>query len=333
MDTKRAEGRIVGRRILGKTLAFCRLHNQDEQLVFKQKNLSANSRFPSKTELLVGKLLHAEAITDENGELVVSTWRILPDTTSTIAVEGNEEQQKLCRNWTLGKECAKHCEFRHHFNSPEELEITQRIAETREQNKKRDLKLMEEYHRSDPFQNKAFKALRADLFVNWIIETFGKEKLQKGTGVIDIAGGAGKIADCFIKHGITCTVIDPKIRRKQKFQSERGDLGYRQITECFSYEFLKNPLHLNLIENSSLMIGLHADQPTVDIVKIALDFNKPFAVVPCCVFTNLFPDRRLPSGQPVVTTEHLCQYIQSFHPQIQCGFLNFKGRNKVCYFV
>jgi len=36
---------------------------------------------------------------------------------------------------------------------------------------------------------------------------------------------------------------------------------------------------------------MHPDQATESIVDFALHFNKPFAVIPCCVFPRLFPNR------------------------------------------
>ena len=38
------------------------------------------------------------------------------------------------------------------------------------------------------------------------------------------------------------------------------------------------------LQACSLVIGLHPDQATDSIVDFAMQFGKPFAVVPCCVF-------------------------------------------------
>ena len=38
------------------------------------------------------------------------------------------------------------------------------------------------------------------------------------------------------------------------------------------------------LQSCSLVLGLHPDQATDSIVDFALQFGKPFAVVPCCVF-------------------------------------------------
>ena len=40
-----------------------------------------------------------------------------------------------------------------------------------------------------------------------------------------------------------------------------------------------------------------ADEATEPIIDAALRFGRPFAVVPCCVFPRLFPQRELPRGR------------------------------------
>ena len=51
-----------------------------------------------------------------------------------------------------------------------------------------------------------------------------------------------------------------------------------------------------ILENCSCIIGLHPDQATGAIVEFAVKHRKPFIVVPCCVFSRLFPDRFVPSS-------------------------------------
>jgi len=47
-----------------------------------------------------------------------------------------------------------------------------------------------------------------------------------------------------------------------------------------------------------LAVGMHPDQATEPIIDAALALGKPFAVVPCCVFPDLFPHRRTRTGGP-----------------------------------
>ena len=54
-------------------------------------------------------------------------------------------------------------------------------------------------------------ANRHQQFVSWLIEHFGRDLLQSGAGVLDVAGGAGGIAfELAFRRGIPCVVIDPR---------------------------------------------------------------------------------------------------------------------------
>jgi hypothetical protein len=83
----------------------------------------------------------------------------------------------------------------------------------------------------------------------------------------------------------------------------------------------------------TLVVGLHPDQATEAIVDCALRANKPFAVVPCCVFPLLFPERQL-SGQPVRSYEQFLDYLQAKHPAIRRHELeNTPGCNVVLWWL
>lgn len=87
-----------------------------------------------------------------------------------------------------------------------------------------------------------------------------------------------------------------------------------------------------LLSEASIFVGMHPDQATEYIVDAALELNKPFAVVPCCVFTNLFPKRKTPSGSIVRTYEELIEYLQHKDPRIRKEYLPYScGRNIVLY--
>ena len=83
--------------------------------------------------------------------------------------------------------------------------------------------------------------------------------------------------------------------------------------------------------------GMHSDEATEDIVDMALLHDKPFAIVPCCVFAHLAPGRRLPAldgegeGEIVRDINQFVRYLKAKSPRIVEALLPFEGRNKVLY--
>ena len=59
----------------------------------------------------------------------------------------------------------------------------------------------------------------------------------------------------------------------------------------------------------SVVLGMHPDEATEDIVDLALKDAKPFAVTPCCVFPNQNPHRHTADGRPVRSYEEFCEYL------------------------
>lgn len=88
-----------------------------------------------------------------------------------------------------------------------------------------------------------------------------------------------------------------------------------------------------LLKNCSFVIGLHPDQATGAIVEFAVKYKKPFVVVPCCVFSRLFPNRFVHNdldGKKVVvsTKKQLIDWCVSLDPEnIKISELPFQGSN------
>ncbi len=150
------------------------------------------------------------------------------------------------------------------------------------------------------------------------------------TGVLDIAGGRGDLAHALsTEFGVDTTVIDP-VQRPPRHASRRPAVSgaaaspgrVRQLVQPFDESF-GQPCHSHdpvveqgqmpqkqetetaewLLENASVLVGLHPDQPTGDIVTVANSRHgargpAPFAVVPCCVFSELFPERTIGDARP-----------------------------------
>ncbi|KAL3667453.1 hypothetical protein V7S43_007675 [Phytophthora oleae] len=189
----------------------------------------------------------------------------------------------------------------------------------------------------DP-HSKIDKAQRSRIFCDWLVESLNGERLAAGTGVVDIAGGKGDIPiQLWIQRGIPTTLIDPrpmklgKYNRKlvAKVETTKCRKMSPQLLRCLDEETLK--LHSELFADCSLLVGMHPDEATEAIVDAALTLGKPFAIVPCCVMSRVFPDRQCQDGTPVDTYETFVRYLLEKHPSIQRAFLPFAGRNQVLY--
>jgi hypothetical protein len=79
----------------------------------------------------------------------------------------------------------------------------------------------------------------------------------------------------------------------------------------------------------SCCIGMHSDQATEAIVDFGIASGKPYAVVPCCVFPDMFKGRKLPSGKAVRTYDQFVEFLLAKGAKMQ--ILDFPGRNIVVY--
>lgn len=86
------------------------------------------------------------------------------------------------------------------------------------------------------------------------------------------------------------------------------------------------------VANASCLVGMHPDEATDWIVDTALREGKPFAVVPCCVFSDLFA-RRTAEGKAVTTYDGLVRHLLAKDPSVRLSWLPFEGKNCVVYRV
>lgn len=86
------------------------------------------------------------------------------------------------------------------------------------------------------------------------------------------------------------------------------------------------------VHGCSCVVALHPDQAAEGAIRLALKLDKPFAVVPCCVYAAEFPKRKLQrSGQPVRSYEELLEYLQDLDPRIQRAELDFEGKSTLLF--
>ena len=214
--------------------------------------------------------------------------------------------------------------------------------------------------------------------------------LNKGSGVLDVAGGSGHLSLAFSSMGIKSTVVDPRktvgklpgrdrkaLKRLIKNSKEGSDSGsgsrikilpppiefsslrawFAKRPEGIDVEFREGlsqadegtavePIPIcsmcskdNLLPQCSTIVALHPDEATGDIVDFAVTHRIPFVIVPCCVFSRLFPMRFKPlkegndviKRQLVSTYDDLIEFLASKDDSIQISKLDFDGANTVLW--
>lgn len=188
------------------------------------------------------------------------------------------------------------------------------------------------------------KSRRAHMFAAWLIRTYGRDFLRKNGGVLDIAGGKGKLSvELALQGGIRCTIIDPLIRKHGQFLHPRDAKRIRKasvphpqlLAKTFNTGDFLDEEH-SLVDGAQILVGLHPDECTEDILDAALIREKPFAIVPCCVFPGIFTSRmrRDPTTgktSHVRSYEHFLDYLLAKDSRLEKTELDFEGRNTVIY--
>lgn len=176
---------------------------------------------------------------------------------------------------------------------------------------------------------------RASVVVKWLLQEFGLDKLRR-EGVVDIGGGRGELAARLAHcHEIPCILVEerdvdlqdtlrrrvaPKLPRRYREKllaeggSDRLEKHVRVIRDRWPLRDTTPP---------GILVGLHADGATESIVDVALRERRSFAVVPCCVFRQLFN----PSGEDAYV--EFCEHLENKDETISRTVLDFSGRN-VC---
>jgi hypothetical protein len=191
--------------------------------------------------------------------------------------------------------------------------------------------------------NKKHKAMRAKLFAAFLIESFGQQMFQEDHGsapaILDVAGGKGMLSlELSLQSQSQCTIIDPLVRGK-RVKQEYNSRTMKRIQKAngnvplhLAQSFRLNEKCLELVKCSTIIVGLHPDECTEDIIDAALLTNKPAAIIPCCVFASLFPERKLKNGKLVCSYDDFLLYLMEKDERISCCALPFEGKNQVLVF-
>ena len=235
---------------------------------------------------------------------------------------------EICKFWVNSASCPlRNCTLKHVMGEERVLAKKAWLEERAAQKLQKAMGVAERVGDHLAVTEKVPKRLRAEVFCRWLIETFGKEVLTAGSGVLDVAGGKGEISQRLAEANISSTVIDPRDCRKGR------DRGVKHILQNFDSSMWNDASFEPLLRKCSCVVGMHPDQATEPIVDFAIAMNKPFAVIPCCVFPkqSVFRTNQQNDQDLVVTYEDFVSYLQSKHPDLRRHCLEFKGRNVVIY--
>lgn len=254
-----------------------------------------------------------------------------PDISSTTPVKRSRSDQEFelpCKHFLNTGKCLKSsCRYLH----PEDKkELNEKRVEFVK--RKRDKQLL--VHEGDFMCDLASGCQRAKVYADWIVERFGIDFLKTGL-ILDIGGGRGDLAfELGTKLGLDCVVVDPRPQKFKRWQlklikKQPSSKVAKHIQDFFNKDFFTK--HCVDIESVKLVVGLHPDEATEPIVDLAVDFSLNFSVIPCCVFAQDFPHRRLQNGASPSSYEDFCDFLVEKSSGIEQDMLQFVGKNKVLF--
>jgi len=286
-------------------------------------------------------ILHGDTITDTKGEgkcnKISTGWiqfaRSIP-LTCRVVIDDNLTKHKYNAKGALHLECYDIIDIPKFRKSTQDYNFSQQPCHKRFDRKER--------HR---------------IFAEWLLKIYGAEFLSRGSGILDIAGGGGRLSNAFYNLGIKSCLLDPDPRcdvEKVPFEVIDEPLigNGSDLTQDAEKDenYLSNPTLIkrkerirNIVSSCSIIVGLHPDEATEAVIDTSLRLGKLFAVMPCCVFRNLNPERLDIRKQeryrgvrdPFRSYNTFCRYL--LHDKAPMGMrfssenLPIEGRNKVIY--
>ena len=133
--------------------------------------------------------------------------------------QDRDEKVKLCTAWINTGSCprASACKLRHGTCG---VAIGKARAKWIEERRQRRAALPSTPGDDVPTQDKLGYRARGAVMASWMANTFRHEDLEKG--ILDVAGGRGDLSfELSLAHSFTCTVVDPRPIRLNKFQHRR----------------------------------------------------------------------------------------------------------------
>ena len=121
-----------------------------------------------------------------------------------------------------------------------------------------------------------------------------------------------------------------------KGETKKSACSSSTSTSTSTSEIVDHVVAMEILQKAKLVLGMHPDQAAGPIVEYAVSHGIDFAVVPCCVYSDEFPKRKMKSGKRVTSYDDLCQYLEELAPpgEIQrCVIPMMEGKNVCLYRV
>ena len=156
--------------------------------------------------------------------------------------------------------------------------------------------------------------------------------------LIEYIGNDG-ILDKLVEHQYNM-FIKTNCEHNNGVLQSKGTKGIKTINhDLFNKDSLKERIRndciqfKNMVKQCSCLIGMHPDIATEYIVDMGLQYNIPFAIIPCCVFPNSFPKRKLRNGIEPRKYNQFCQYLCEKNSSINITKLDtMDGQNNIIWF-
>ena len=330
---------IINKRNRSKRLVFATVQQENEvqpELIFcpSDNGLSEADVAEVRRVLRSGDVITATIYKEEpnSGNNGGPLWHVKSTTTTSIAIQSNtkisrtENKRKLPSNLPL-KRKPTITEAGHEAADEDDDQIRSLIINIPKQLETYNYKLPQ---RGPGFSNHDQSWSRKCVVLkDFILSKFSISFLNSGSGVLDVAGGKGELTYLLMMEGVKCTLVDPREKiaqlnkRQRKAVTKRlgGEYSFKHVKEFFAPELFSSAL----VAECSLIVGMHPDEATHPLVDCAISYSKPAVVVPCCVYSRLFPERLI--DETVVTTYgKLLKYIITRSDKSTCHELPFEGR-------
>eukprot|EP00571_Detonula_confervacea_P015906 CAMPEP_0172302942 /NCGR_PEP_ID=MMETSP1058-20130122/4580_1 /TAXON_ID=83371 /ORGANISM="Detonula confervacea, Strain CCMP 353" /LENGTH=441 /DNA_ID=CAMNT_0013013611 /DNA_START=86 /DNA_END=1411 /DNA_ORIENTATION=- len=117
----------------------------------------------------------------------------------------------------------------------------------------------------------------------------------------------------------------------QQSGSDRKDSINNEETNTKSETIVDPTEARSILQKCHLMVGFHPDQAAGEIIEFAMTQNIPWCIVPCCVYSNTFSQRKLKDGTKVTSYDHLVRWLCERDPRARTATLDLEGKNTVVY--